>query len=104
MGGGYGAACGVVLEEEEREVLGRWARRPKSSQALALRCRIVLAAAEGWSSKRGANHSVRDLVASIRTCITNWNDDPKPFVWPKTADHILDSLVAYCQRINDSGH
>src|SRR4249920_3058077 len=40
----------VVLSEEERETLERWARRPKSSQALAFRCRIVLAAAEGRSS------------------------------------------------------
>ena len=30
---------------EEREVLKRWVRYPKSAQALALRCRIVLAAA-----------------------------------------------------------
>jgi transposase len=54
--------------------------------------------------KRGSHRSVRDLVASIRTWITNWNDDPKPYVWHKTADEILDSLAAYCQRINDSGH
>jgi transposase len=54
--------------------------------------------------KRGSHRSVRELVASIRTWITNWNDDPKPFVWQKTADEILDSLAAYCQRINDSGH
>ena len=40
----------VVLDDQERETLERWARRPKSSQALALRCRIVLAAAEGRSS------------------------------------------------------
>src|SRR2546427_5120808 len=40
----------VVLSDEEREALERWARRPKSSQALAFRCRIVLAAAEGRSS------------------------------------------------------
>src|SRR5438067_4345942 len=40
----------VVLSDEDRQVLERWARRPKSSQALALRCRIVLAAAEGRSS------------------------------------------------------
>jgi DNA-binding CsgD family transcriptional regulator len=51
MGGGHGAAGRVVLSEEEREVLERWARRPKSAQALALRCRIVLAAADGDSSK-----------------------------------------------------
>jgi transposase len=54
--------------------------------------------------KRGAHRSVRDLVASIRTWITNWNDDPKPYVWHKTADQILDSLAVYCQRINDSRH
>ncbi len=54
--------------------------------------------------ERGAHRSGRDLVASIRTWITGWNNDPKPFVWHKTADEILDSLAAYCQRINDSGH
>jgi transposase len=54
--------------------------------------------------KRGAHRSVRDLTASIRTWIKNWNDNPRPFVWHKTADDILDSLAAYCQRINDSGH
>jgi transposase len=56
------------------------------------------------SIKRSAHHSVRELIASIRTWITNWNDDPKPYVWHKTADEILDSLANYCQRINDSGH
>src|SRR6266545_6514570 len=45
----------VLLDDEEREVLERWARRPKSSQALALRCRIVLAAADGKSSKEIAS-------------------------------------------------
>jgi transposase len=54
--------------------------------------------------KRSAHRSVRDLVASIRTWIANWNDEPKPYVWHKSADEILDSLAAYCQRINDSGH
>jgi transposase len=54
--------------------------------------------------KRGTHRSVRELVRSIRTWITNWNDDPKPFVWHKTADEILDTLAAYCRRINDSGH
>jgi transposase len=37
------------------------------------------------SIKRGSHRSLRDLVASIRTRIANWNDDPKPFVWYKTA-------------------
>ena len=36
----------LVLTDEERATLVRWSRRAKSSQALALRCRIVLACAE----------------------------------------------------------
>ena len=43
----------------------------------------------------------RELVASIRTWITNWNRYPKPFIWHKTADEILDFLANYCQRIDD---
>ena len=54
--------------------------------------------------RRGTHRSTRELVASIRTWITNWNDNPAPFVWHKTADQILDNLAAYLQRINDSRH
>jgi transposase len=54
--------------------------------------------------RRGTHHSVRDLIGSIRTWIDIWNDDPKPFVWHKTADEILDTLANYCARISDSGH
>jgi hypothetical protein len=53
--------------------------------------------------KRSAHRSVRDLVASIRTWISNWSDDPKPYTRHKTADEILDSLASYGQRISDSG-
>src|SRR5262245_47795029 len=44
------ARAEVVLTAEERGVLERWARRPSSAQALAFRCRIVLAAADGLTS------------------------------------------------------
>jgi hypothetical protein len=54
--------------------------------------------------RSAAHRSVRDLVVSIRTWIANWNDEPKPYVWRKSADEILDGLTSYCQRINDSGH
>jgi transposase len=52
---------------------------------------------------RSAHRSVGDLVVSIRSWIANWNDNPRPYVWHKTADEILDSLASYCQRISDSG-
>jgi transposase len=54
--------------------------------------------------RRGAHRSTRALNADIRAWITNWNDDPKPYVWTKTADQILDSISRYCNRINASGH
>ena len=54
--------------------------------------------------RRSTHHSVRDLVASIRTWVTGWNDEPRPFVWHKTADEILANLANYCRRINNSGH
>jgi transposase len=54
--------------------------------------------------RRGAHRSVRALNDDIRTWIDTWNDDPRPFVWTKTADQILDSIARYCERINESRH
>ena len=54
--------------------------------------------------RRGAHKSVQALEADIRTWITSWNADPKPFVWKKTAEEILDSLARYLQRISGAGH
>jgi len=54
--------------------------------------------------RRGAHRSVRDLNADIRAWIETWNDDPKPYVWTKTADQILESIATYCTRINESRH
>src|SRR5436305_14302899 len=75
----------VVLGEEERETLERWARRPKSSQALAFRCRIVLAAAEGCSSSEiaaelGCNLSTvgRWRGRFARHGLDGLHDEPRP--------------------------
>lgn len=54
--------------------------------------------------RRSAHRSVTELEADIRSWINQWNANPKPFVWTKTADQILETLAAYCMRINDSGH
>lgn len=58
---------------------------------------------ERWL-RRGSHRSTKELVASIRTWIELWNDDPRPFVWHKSADEILQSVASYCERISDSGH
>jgi transposase len=54
--------------------------------------------------RRGAHRSVAALNTDIRAWIETWNDNPRPFVWTKTADQILDSIARYCERINDSRH
>jgi len=54
--------------------------------------------------QRGTHQSVRALNADIRGWIETWNDNPRPYVWTKTADQILESIARYCTRINDSGH
>ncbi|SRR6266852_2193120 len=58
--------------------------------------------------RRSAHRSVAELEADVEAWIEAWNKDPKPFVWTKTADEILDSLAHYCTRLNqlnnDSGH
>jgi transposase len=54
--------------------------------------------------RRSAHRSVTGLEADIRKWINEWNKNPRPFIWTKTADEILETLAAYCGRISDSGH
>jgi transposase len=54
--------------------------------------------------QRGTHRSVRELNTDIRNWIKTWNDNPRPYVWTKTADQILESIARYCTRINDSRH
>jgi transposase len=46
--------------------------------------------------QRGTHRSVRELNTDIRNWIRTWNDNPRPYVWTKTADQILDSIARYC--------
>lgn len=54
--------------------------------------------------RRGTHRSVRELERDIRDWIETWNENPRPYVWVKTADQILESLARYCQRISGAGH
>lgn len=54
--------------------------------------------------KRGAHRSTDALEDAIMTYIAHTNKDPKPFVWTKTADEILDSVKRFCQRTSGSTH
>ena len=52
--------------------------------------------------RRGAFRSVRELEAAIREYIDVHNENPKPFVWTKTADQILASIARFAQRTRAS--
>lgn len=54
--------------------------------------------------RRGVHKSVQALEADIRTWITTWNENPRPYVWTKSADEILDSIAAFCNRISGPRH
>ena len=54
--------------------------------------------------RRGTFRSTVQLEAAIHTYLSLYNEDPKPFVWTKTADDILESLKRYCELTYDSGH
>jgi transposase len=54
--------------------------------------------------RRGAHKSVQALEADIRSWVAAWNKDPRPFIWTRTAQEILESLARLCQRISGAGH
>ena len=95
----------VTPSEEDRAVLERWARRPKSAQALALRCRIVLAAAEGAQSKEIAER----LGTTTRTVgrwrgrfaargIDGLHDEPRPGRPRKITDGQVEQVIVKTRR------
>ena len=54
--------------------------------------------------RRGVHRSTKELESAIKSYIQQHNKDPKPFVWHKTADQILESVARSCTRTLDSGH
>ena len=54
--------------------------------------------------QRSDHRSVQALEKDIRTWVTAWNENPKPFIWTKTAEQILDSLGRLLKRTTGAGH
>jgi transposase-like protein len=91
----------IILSADERKTLQRWARRHSSSQALALRCRIVLACADG--------DRTRDEIAAEVGCnpatVTKWRhrfaahrldglvDAPRPGAARSIGDDVVEAIV-----------
>lgn len=90
----------IVLSSAERERLLSWSRRHKSSQALALRSKIVLACAQGRTNK--------DVAAELRVnpvTVSKWRnrfavdrldglvDAPRPGAERSIADDVIEQIV-----------
>jgi len=54
--------------------------------------------------RRGNHQSVQALEADIRTWAKGWNEDPKPFIWTKPAEQILESIGRLLTRISGAAH
>ena len=90
----------LVLTDEERETLQRWARRPKSAQALALRCRIVLDCERG-----GTNIEVAERLGVSRLTVGKWrsrfiaerldglHDEPRPGAPRTVGDDDVEQVI-----------
>lgn len=90
----------VVLSEEEREVLIRWSRRPKSPHSIAQRARIVVLDAEGLT-----NNAIADKVGVNQATVVKWRkrflerrldglmDEPRPGAPRKISDADVEAVV-----------
>lgn len=90
----------IKLSADERRTLERWARRPSSAQALALRSRIVLACGEGRTD--------RDVAAELSVhpvTVSKWRhrfaadrldglvDAPRPGAARTISDGVIEAIV-----------
>ena len=90
----------LVLSDDERDTFARWARRPKSAQALALRCRIVLECALGQT-----NREVSRRLGVSEATVSKWrrwfivqrleglHDEPRPGVPRSITDDDVEALI-----------
>ena len=54
--------------------------------------------------RRGTHRSTVELEQAIRDYLAANSRNPKPFVWTKTADEILESIKRFCMRTSNSAH
>lgn len=55
--------------------------------------RALVQGTDGQGPRRGAFHSVPDLISAIEDYLAAHNDEPKPLVWPATAESILEKVA-----------
>src|SRR5688572_11675764 len=90
----------LVLSGVEREMLVRWSRRSKTSQALALRAKIVLACADGATNQDvAASFRVRPQTVAkwrgrfVRDRVEGLSDEPRPGAPRTITDERVEAVV-----------
>src|SRR5258708_36137082 len=90
----------LSLVADERETLKQWARRPKTSQALAQRARIILSCAEGET-----NTTVAERLRVTKQMVGKWRrrflskrldgllDEPRPGTPRRLSDEEVERVL-----------
>jgi len=94
------------------QLIRRWlAKRPRFHLHFTPTSASWLNLVERWFAeltqkqiRRGVHRSTLQLENAIRHFIEHHNHNPRPFVWTKSADQILDSVARFCKRTLDSAH
>ena len=94
------------------DLVRRWfARRPRFHVHYTPTSASWLNLVERWFAllsekqlRRGVHRSTIELESAIYHYLDITNNDPKPFVWTKTADQILANVSRFCKRTLDTGH
>jgi len=94
------------------QLIRRWlAKRPRFHLHFTPTSASWLNLVERWFAeltekqiRRGVHRSTLQLENAIRHFIEHHNQHPKPFVWTKSADQILESVARFCKRTLDSAH
>ena len=103
----------AALDARTGEVIGRCQQRHRSVEF-----RKFLDAIDAWLNlverwfallterqiRRGAHPSTKALEEAIYRYLDVTNEQPKPFVWTKTADEILANIARFCLRTSGTGH
>ncbi len=94
------------------DLVRRWfARRPRFHVHYTPTSASWLNLVERWFAllsekqlRRGVHRSTIELESAIYHYLDITNNDPKPFVWTKTADQILANVARFCKRTLDTAH
>jgi len=94
------------------EIIRNWlAKRPRFHLHFTPTSASWLNLVERWFAtltekqiRRGVHRSTRELEEAIHAYIDHNNRAPKPLIWHKTADQILDSVARFCKRTLETGH